>query len=154
MNIYLASGNRHKVAELQALADASRLPIEIRPATDRLWHLDTYGITGLRIFDLEAGAFRDVDLPLSDWQEVGHDVPLLVNLQPAGEYLGEDYHQAGGVPAVVAQLMSRGLIHEDAMTVNGRTIGENCRGATIEDVERSVNEMNRRLAEGDLMPVG
>jgi len=74
-----------------------------------------------------------VELPIDDWQSVGHDVPLLVNLQPAGEYLGEDYYRAGGVPAVVAQLMRHGLIHEDAPTANGRTIGENCRDATIED---------------------
>ena len=60
-------------------------------------------------------------------------MPLLVNLQPAGEYLGEDYYQAGGVPAVVNQLMRQGLIHEDALTVNGRTIGENCRDTAIED---------------------
>ncbi len=74
-----------------------------------------------------------VELPIDDWQSVGRDVPLLVNLQPAGEYLGEDYYRAGGVPAVVAQLMRHGLIHEDAPTANGRTIGENCRDATIED---------------------
>lgn len=74
-----------------------------------------------------------VDLPLKDWETVGHKVPLLVNLQPAGEYLGEDYYRAGGVPAVVAQLMGQGLINEDAMTVNGRTMGDNCRTATIED---------------------
>ncbi|RYY32697.1 MAG: dihydroxy-acid dehydratase, partial [Sphingomonadales bacterium] len=64
-----------------------------------------------------------VDLPLQAWQDLGADVPLLVNLQPAGEYLGEDYYRAGGVPAVVAQLMTRGLIQEDAATVNGRSIG-------------------------------
>jgi len=74
-----------------------------------------------------------VELPIDDWQAVGRDVPLLVNLQPAGEYLGEDYYRAGGVPAVVAQLMRHGLIHEDALTANGRTIGENCGAATIED---------------------
>lgn len=70
-----------------------------------------------------------VELPLDDWQRVGHDVPLLVNLQPAGEYLGEDFHHAGGVPAVVAQLIEAGLVNEAALTVNGRTIGDNCRGA-------------------------
>jgi dihydroxy-acid dehydratase len=74
-----------------------------------------------------------VKLDVVDWQTYGHDIPLLVNLQPAGEYLGEDYHHAGGVPAVVAELMKQGLIEEDAMTVNGKTIGENCRNATIED---------------------
>jgi dihydroxy-acid dehydratase len=74
-----------------------------------------------------------VELSVEEWQAYGHDIPLLVNLQPAGEYLGEDYCRAGGVPAVVAQLMSQGLIKENALTVNGRTIGENCRHATIEN---------------------
>ena len=73
------------------------------------------------------------DLELADWQSHGHAVPLLVNLQPAGEYLGEDYHRAGGVPAVVNELMKRGLIREGALTANGRTIGENCRGCEIRD---------------------
>ncbi|MGB3833689.1 MAG: IlvD/Edd family dehydratase [Mesorhizobium sp.] len=75
---------------------------------------------------------RHLGVPLTndDWQAVGHHVPLLVNLQPAGEYLGEDYHHAGGVPAVVAELMKAGLLpHPDALTVNGRTMGENCAGA-------------------------
>ncbi len=74
-----------------------------------------------------------VELPIDDWQTHGHKVPLMVNLQPAGEYLGEDYYHAGGVPAVVAELMKQGLIHEDAMTANGKSIGDNCRTATIED---------------------
>jgi dihydroxy-acid dehydratase len=85
-----------------------------------------------------------VDLPLQAWQDLGADVPLLVNLQPAGEYLGEDYYRAGGVPAVVAQLMRRGLIHEDAITANGRSIGDNCRGATIED-EKVIRPIERPL---------
>ena len=75
---------------------------------------------------------RHLGIPLDndDWQRVGHHVPLLVNLQPAGEFLGEDYHHAGGVPAVVAELMKAGLLpHPDALTVNGRTIGDNCRDA-------------------------
>ena len=74
-----------------------------------------------------------VELEIRDWQEHGHKVPLLVNLQPAGEYLGEDYYRAGGVPAVVAQLIDHGLIDEGATTANGRSIGENCRGVAIED---------------------
>ena len=74
-----------------------------------------------------------VELELKDFQTHGHKVPLLVNLQPAGEYLGEDYYHAGGVPAVVAELMKQGLIRENAPTVNGKSIGENCRNATIED---------------------
>ncbi|HVJ42622.1 MAG TPA: IlvD/Edd family dehydratase [Dongiaceae bacterium] len=74
-----------------------------------------------------------VELTIDDWQTYGHDIPLLVNLQPAGEYLGEDYFRAGGVPAVVAQLMKQGLIKENALTANGRSIGDNCRDATIEN---------------------
>jgi dihydroxy-acid dehydratase len=74
-----------------------------------------------------------VDVPLQTWQTHGLDIPLLVNLQPAGEYLGEDFYRAGGVPAVVAQLMQQGLIAEGAMTVNGATIGDNCRSVAIED---------------------
>lgn len=74
-----------------------------------------------------------VDLEIDEWQEHGLDIPLLVNLQPAGEYLGEDFYRAGGVPAVVGQLIEQGLIHEDAPTVNGKTIGENCRDVKIEN---------------------
>src|SRR5450631_1439294 len=73
------------------------------------------------------------ELSLDDWQTHGHKVPLLVNMQPAGEYLGEDYYRAGGVPAVVAELMKQGMIHEGEKTVNGRSIGDNCREAVIED---------------------
>ncbi len=73
-----------------------------------------------------------VDVPLQDWQTEGLHVPLLVNLQPAGEYLGEDYFHAGGVPAVVSELMKQGLINEDALTVTGKSIGENCKGAAIQ----------------------
>ncbi|HEY4076096.1 MAG TPA: IlvD/Edd family dehydratase [Rhizomicrobium sp.] len=72
-----------------------------------------------------------VDVPLQDWQTVGHKVPLLVNLQPAGEYLSEDFHHAGGVPAVVNRLMEQGLIKENALTANGKTMGENCRGKKV-----------------------
>ncbi|MGF6229803.1 dihydroxy-acid dehydratase [Inquilinus ginsengisoli] len=69
-----------------------------------------------------------VPLDNDDWEKIGHDIPLLVNLQPAGEYLGEDFHQAGGVPAVVAELLKAGLLpHPEAVTVNGRGIGDNCR---------------------------
>ncbi|WP_312490206.1 IlvD/Edd family dehydratase [Sphingomonas sp.] len=87
-----------------------------------------------------------VDLPVQDWESEGHKVPLLVNLQPAGEYLGEDYYRAGGVPAVVNQLIEQGLIHEDAMTVNGKTMGENCRGRAIED-EKVIRPFAQPLVE-------
>lgn len=74
-----------------------------------------------------------VELTIEDWQTYGHEIPLLVNLQPAGEYLGEDYHRAGGVPAVVNELMKKGLIREDTRTVNGKTLGENCHATPILD---------------------
>ncbi len=74
-----------------------------------------------------------VELNIDDWQRHGLEVPLLVNMQPAGEYLGEDYYHAGGVPAVVNELMGQGLIRENAPTVNGRTIGENCANTPIRD---------------------
>ena len=69
-----------------------------------------------------------VELSLDDWQTTGYDLPLLVNMQPAGEYLGEGFHRAGGVPAVVNELMGAGKIIESALTINGKTMGENCRG--------------------------
>ena len=70
-----------------------------------------------------------VDLDIQDWEKVGFDIPLLVNLQPAGKYLGEDYHRAGGVPAVMNALLGQGKLHESAINVNGRTVRENY-GAT------------------------
>jgi dihydroxy-acid dehydratase len=88
---------------------------------------------------------RHLGVPLDndDWQKVGLKIPLIVNLQPSGEYLGEDYHHAGGVPAVVAELMKAGLLpHPNAMTVNGKTMGDNCSAAINEnpDVIRTVAE--------------
>jgi dihydroxy-acid dehydratase len=74
-----------------------------------------------------------VDLPMDDWQRLGLEVPLIVDLQPAGKYLGEEFYRAGGVPAVVHELMQHGLIREGARTVNGKTIGENCRAAVATD---------------------
>lgn len=85
-----------------------------------------------------------VELTIDDWQTHGEEIPLLVNMQPAGEYLGEDFYRAGGVPAVVRQLIDQGLIHEDAMTANGRTIGDNCRQAEILD-DRVIRPYDRPL---------
>ena len=87
-----------------------------------------------------------VELSVEDWQTYGYDVPLLVNLQPAGEYLGEDFYRAGGVPAVVQQLMKHGLIHENSLTANGRSLGDNCRGAKIHD-ELVIRTFERPLTD-------
>ncbi|WP_170791525.1 IlvD/Edd family dehydratase [Ruegeria lacuscaerulensis] len=80
---------------------------------------------------------RHLGVPLDndDWQNLGHDVPLLVNLQPAGEYLGEDYQHAGGVPAVIGELIAADMLpHPNAVTANGKTMGENC------EARRSLND--------------
>jgi dihydroxy-acid dehydratase len=74
-----------------------------------------------------------VKLAIEDWEKIGYDVPLLVNMQPAGEYLGEEYFRAGGLPAVMSELLKAKRIHADAMTINGKTMGENVRSAKIAD---------------------
>jgi dihydroxy-acid dehydratase len=79
-----------------------------------------------------------VALAIEDWEKFGYDVPLLVNMQPAGEYLGEEYYRAGGLPAVMHELMGAGRIHADALTINGKSVGENVRDTKTqnEDVIR------------------
>jgi dihydroxy-acid dehydratase len=74
-----------------------------------------------------------VKLDVDDWEKLGLDVPLLVNMQPAGKYLGEEYYRAGGLPAVMNELLQHKRIHADALTVNGKTMGENVKGAQISD---------------------
>lgn len=80
---------------------------------------------------------RHIGVPLADedWDRIGYAIPLLVDMMPAGKYLGEDYYRAGGLPAVIAELMRHGKIRENALTVTGKTIGENCREARILDTE-------------------
>jgi dihydroxy-acid dehydratase len=72
-------------------------------------------------------------LTIEDWQRLGYDVPLLVNMQPAGTYLGEDYFRAGGLPAVLGELLRAGRIHGDAFTINGKTLGENAGAVAASD---------------------
>ena len=73
-----------------------------------------------------------VKLDNDDWEKIGYDVPLMVNMQPAGEYLGEDYYRAGGLPAVVAELIEQGRI-KPAVTANGKTLIDNCKGKFTSD---------------------
>ncbi|HMN52251.1 MAG TPA: IlvD/Edd family dehydratase [Xanthobacteraceae bacterium] len=89
-----------------------------------------------------------IELTVQDWERVGHKIPLLVNLQPAGAYLGEEYHRAGGVPAVVAELITKGKINKKAVTVNARTLYENCEGkfASDRDVIKSYDAPMKRNA--------
>ncbi|HXX26274.1 MAG TPA: IlvD/Edd family dehydratase [Pseudolabrys sp.] len=74
-----------------------------------------------------------VKLSTEDWEKIGYDVPLLVNMQPAGKYLGEEYYRAGGLPAVMRQLFKAGKGHADAITVNGKTYAQNVRTADVKD---------------------
>jgi dihydroxy-acid dehydratase len=76
-----------------------------------------------------------VELTVQDWETVGHEIPLLVNVQPAGAFLGEGYHRAGGVPAVAGELLRAGKMHAGALTVTGCTIGQNCGTAASKDPE-------------------
>ncbi|MBU3746469.1 MAG: dihydroxy-acid dehydratase family protein [Burkholderiaceae bacterium] len=74
-----------------------------------------------------------VDLPIEDWDSIGYEIPLLVNLMPAGEYLGEEFHRAGGVQAVLAQLLAAGKLHGDVRTVSGKTMAQDLASAKIKD---------------------
>ncbi|MBV6638090.1 MAG: dihydroxy-acid dehydratase family protein, partial [Mameliella sp.] len=76
-----------------------------------------------------------VELNVKDWETIGFDVPLLVNMQPAGEYLGESFFRAGGVPAVMGELMSAGRLHAGAMTATGNNVGVNLAGCDSLDTE-------------------
>ena len=91
---------------------------------------------------------RHLGVPLDndDWQNVGLEIPLLANVQPAGEYLGEEYHRAGGVPAIVERLLSANLLpNPGAITANGKSMGENCqdRRASDDDVIKPLDQALR-----------
>ena len=83
-----------------------------------------------------------VKLEIEDWQKVGLGIPLLVNMQPTGKYLGEDFHRAGGVPAVMHTLLTAGKLHDSAITVNGKTVAENYAETPTQDTDviRTYNE--------------
>ena len=102
-----------KVLTRQAFENAIRVNGAIGGSTNAVIHLLAF-----------AGRVG-VELSLDDWDRLGHDVPLLVNLMPSGKYLMEDFYYAGGLPAVIRQLHENGMIHGDALTVNGQTMGEN-----------------------------
>ncbi|PAU96458.1 IlvD/Edd family dehydratase [Paracoccus salipaludis] len=89
-----------------------------------------------------------VELDVRDWETVGFDLPLLVNMQPAGEYLGESFFHAGGVAAVMGELQEAGLLHEGAMTVTGKPVGQNVAGwrSTDHKVIRPVTQPMREKA--------
>lgn len=74
-----------------------------------------------------------VELEIRDWDRIGYDIPLLCNVMPAGEFLGEEFHRAGGVPAVMHELLGAKKLRADALTVSGRTVAENYRDTVSSD---------------------
>ena len=76
-----------------------------------------------------------VALSIGDWETIGYDVPLLVNVQPAGKYLGEEYYRAGGLPAVLHEVIAAGRVHPHALTINGKTIAQNVEQAKSTDAD-------------------
>lgn len=110
-----------RVLTRQAFENAVRANGAIGGSTNAVVHL------------LAVAGRMGVDLSLDDWDTLGHDVPCLVNLMPSGDFLMEDFYYAGGLPAVLRMLGERGLLHKDAMTVNGHTIWENCKDAACID---------------------
>ena len=76
-----------------------------------------------------------LELEIEDWEKVGFKIPMLVNLQPAGKYLGEDFHRAGGVPAVMNALLKAGKLHNNALTVNGKTVADNYDATDTKDID-------------------
>jgi len=88
----------------------------------------------------------DVELDIQDWEIHGYDIPLLVNMQPAGEYLGESFHRAGGVQAVLGELHRHGKLQGSAMTVNGKSMTDNCADINSRD-ERVIKSFSSPMRE-------
>src|SRR5947207_3067705 len=91
------------------------------------------GSTNAPIHIIAIARHIGVNLTTQDFEKYGYDVPLLVNMQPAGFYLGEEYFRAGGLPAVMNELLKARRIHADALTINGKTMGENVKRAKVAD---------------------
>ena len=103
----------------------------------------------------------EIDLDLDDWNKCGDGIPTLVNLQPSGKYLMEDFYYAGGVPVVIKRLLEKKLLDENEMTVNGKTIGENNKDAkcwnneVIKEFENPLTENGGiKILRGNIAPNG
>ncbi len=110
-----------RIVTRQAFENAIRVTAAIGGSTNAVVHL------------IALAGRLGVPLTLEDWDRLGHDVPCLVNLMPSGKFLMEDFYYAGGLPVVIAEL--GGLIHGEALTVNGKTMAENVAGAPCYDRE-------------------
>ena len=98
-----------------AFENAIRVVTALGASSNCVWHL------------IAIARHMGVELTVDDWQTCGDGIPLVVNMQPAGKYLGEAFHKAGGVPAVMRQLLDNGKLDGSAMTVSGRTVARQCR---------------------------
>jgi len=133
----------------QAFENAIRVNAAIGGSTNAVIHL------------LAIAGRVGVPLSLADWDQFGRDVPTLVDLKPSGRFLMEDFHYAGGLPAVIRTLGENGLLNRDALTVNGRTIWENCGDAprwnaeVIRPMERALTPRGGiAVLRGNLAPDG
>ncbi len=137
-----------RIATRNAFENAVKVNAAIGGSTNALIHL------------IALAGRLDVDLTLEDFDTLATDVPLLVNLMPSGKFLMEDFYYAGGLPAVIKELGS--LLHTDAVTANGRTVGENSRLSerTVDgDVIHSVDDpieigAGTAVLRGNLCPNG
>jgi L-arabonate dehydrase len=141
--------NLSRILTREAFENAIRVNAAIGGSTNAVIHL--IAIAG-RV---------GVPLTMDDWDSVGRAVPTLLDLMPSGRFLMEDFAYAGGLQGVMRRLADADLLHQSALTVNGRTIGENCRDAeifnqeVIRAIDRPVSE-NGGIAvlRGNLAPTG
>src|SRR5258707_9430894 len=112
-----------KILKWEAFENAIRVNGAVGGSTNAVIHL------------LAMAGRAGVPLSMTDWDTLGRDVPTLVDLMPSGRFMMEDFYYAGGLPPVMRSLAEHGLLNTDAMTVNGRTVGENCRAAPTFNAE-------------------
>ena len=138
-----------KILTREAFENAIRINAAIGGSTNAVIHL------------IAIAGRLGVPLSLDDWDRLGRDVPTLLNLMPSGQFLMDDFSNAGGLSALNKRLLDAGLLHADAMTVNGRTLGENCADAVVYD-EEVIRPLERPLTRsggiavlrGNLAPDG
>ena len=104
------------------------------------------GSTNAQIHITAIARHVGVELETDAWQQVGYDIPLMANIQPAGEYLCESYHRAGGTAAIMSELLDNDKIHGDVLTVTGKRMSENLKGITIKD-EKVITPFNKPMKQ-------
>jgi dihydroxy-acid dehydratase len=104
------------------------------------------GSTNAQIHITAIARHVGVELETDAWQQVGYDIPLMANIQPAGEYLCESYHRAGGTAAIMSELLANDKIHGDVLTVTGKRMSENLKGVTIKD-EKVITPFNKPMKQ-------